>query len=68
MAFSIKALDHVVLRVSDLERAARFYRKVLGCREGRGAECFDEDALRRHLDREVPSEIQCNISALELLP
>ena len=47
MAFSIKALDHVVLRVSDLERAARFYRKVLGCREGRGAESFDEAVGRR---------------------
>ncbi len=68
MAFSIKALDHVVLRVSDLERAARFDRKVLGCREGRRAESFDEDAQRRHLDREVSSEIQCNISARDLLP
>jgi catechol 2,3-dioxygenase-like lactoylglutathione lyase family enzyme len=27
----IAALDHVVLRVRDLERATRFYRDVLGC-------------------------------------
>jgi glyoxylase I family protein len=27
----IAALDHVVLRVSDLERAKAFYRDVLGC-------------------------------------
>ena len=28
---SIAALDHVVLRVADLERATAFYRDVLGC-------------------------------------
>jgi catechol 2,3-dioxygenase-like lactoylglutathione lyase family enzyme len=30
-AFRLLALDHVVLRVSDLERARRFYCDVLGC-------------------------------------
>jgi glyoxylase I family protein len=30
-AIAIAALDHVVLRVSDLERAKTFYRDVLGC-------------------------------------
>jgi catechol 2,3-dioxygenase-like lactoylglutathione lyase family enzyme len=30
-AIAIAALDHVVLRVSDLERAKAFYRDVLGC-------------------------------------
>jgi glyoxylase I family protein len=30
-AIAIAALDHVVLRVRDLERAASFYRDVLGC-------------------------------------
>lgn len=34
-AIDIRGLDHVVLRVSDLERALRFYRDVLGCREER---------------------------------
>jgi glyoxylase I family protein len=30
-AIAIAAIDHVVLRVRDLERAASFYRDVLGC-------------------------------------
>src|SRR5260370_38283668 len=30
-AIAIAALDHVVLRVADLERAKVFYRDVLGC-------------------------------------
>lgn len=29
--FGIKGLDHVVLRVSDLERMLRFYCDILGC-------------------------------------
>ncbi len=35
MTFAIKGLDHVVLRVADLDRAVRFYCEVLGCREER---------------------------------
>lgn len=35
MTFTIKGLDHVVLRVADLERAVRFYCEVLGCTEER---------------------------------
>ena len=35
MSFTIEGLDHVVLRVADLERAVRFYCGVLGCREER---------------------------------
>ena len=35
MAFAIQNLDHVVVCVSDLERALRFYTEVLGCREER---------------------------------
>ena len=35
MTFAIKGLDHVVLRVADLDRAVRFYCKVLGCSEER---------------------------------
>ncbi len=29
---NIRGLDHVVLRVTDMQRACRFYRDVLGCR------------------------------------
>lgn len=35
MAFAIRNLDHVVVCVSDLERALTFYTEVLGCREER---------------------------------
>jgi len=35
MAFEIVGLDHVVLRVRDLDRAIAFYGDVLGCREER---------------------------------
>ena len=34
----IKGLDHVVLRVVDLQRAQHFYGEVLGCREERRLE------------------------------
>ena len=30
--FEIKGLDHIVLRVSDLDRMVRFYCDILGCR------------------------------------
>ena len=29
--FSVRDLDHVVLRIRDLERSLAFYRDVLGC-------------------------------------
>ena len=29
--FAVQRLDHVVLRVADIERSIRFYREVLGC-------------------------------------
>lgn len=29
--FKLKGIDHVVLRVADLERSLRFYRDALGC-------------------------------------
>jgi glyoxylase I family protein len=31
MSIHIREIDHVVLRVADLERSLRFYRDVLGC-------------------------------------
>lgn len=46
MAFTIRNLDHVVLRVADLERAIRFYTEVLGCREERRVESIKLVQLR----------------------
>jgi catechol 2,3-dioxygenase-like lactoylglutathione lyase family enzyme len=34
-AIDVCAIDHIVLRILDLERSLRFYRDVLGCREER---------------------------------
>ena len=36
--FKILNLDHVVLKVADMERALAFYQDVLGCREERRVE------------------------------
>ncbi len=44
--FTIKKLDHVVLRVADLERAITFYCGVLGCREERRVESIGLVQLR----------------------
>ncbi len=46
MTFAIKGLDHVVLRVADLDRAIRFYCEVLGCAEERRVESIDLVQLR----------------------
>ncbi len=46
MTFAIKGLDHVVLRVADMERAMRFYRDVLGCHEERRVESIGLVQLR----------------------
>ena len=46
MTFAVKGLDHVVLRVADLERAIRFYTDVLGCREERRVDSFNLVQLR----------------------
>ncbi len=46
MSFAIKGLDHVVLRVADLDRAIRFYCEVLGCREERRVESINLVQLR----------------------
>jgi catechol 2,3-dioxygenase-like lactoylglutathione lyase family enzyme len=37
-ALEIRGIDHVVLRVRDLQRSLRFYRDVLGCAEERAVE------------------------------
>ena len=34
-AIEVRGLDHVVLRVADLERSLRFYRDALGCKPER---------------------------------
>jgi glyoxylase I family protein len=44
--FQVLNLDHVVLRVADLERACRFYCDVLGCREERRVESIGLVQLR----------------------
>ena len=42
----IRALDHVVLRVADLERSLHFYLEVLGCSEERRVESIGLVQLR----------------------
>jgi glyoxylase I family protein len=44
--FEIRGLDHVVLRVTDLERSLAFYREVLGCSEERRIEALGLYQLR----------------------
>lgn len=46
MTFRLKGLDHVVLRVSDMERALEFYCRGLGCREERRVESIGLVQLR----------------------
>ncbi len=46
MSFAIQGLDHVVLRVADLDRALRFYCEVLGCSEERRVESISLVQLR----------------------
>jgi catechol 2,3-dioxygenase-like lactoylglutathione lyase family enzyme len=45
-AIRIRGIDHVVLRVSDVARAQRFYTEVLGCREERSLEALGLYQLR----------------------
>jgi catechol 2,3-dioxygenase-like lactoylglutathione lyase family enzyme len=45
-AIEIRGIDHVVLRVSDVERSLRFYCDVLGCREERRVEALGLVQLR----------------------
>ena len=46
MAFSIQNIDHVVLRVADLDRAIGFYCEVLGCSLERRVESINLVQLR----------------------
>ena len=46
MTFAIKGIDHVVLRVADVERSLRFYCGALGCTEERRLEDFGLYQLR----------------------
>ena len=45
-AVEILGIDHVVLRVADLDRSIRFYSDVLGCREERRVEALGLVQLR----------------------
>jgi len=45
-AIEIRGLDHVVLRVTDLERALRFYCDVLGCTQQRRSDALGLVQLR----------------------
>jgi catechol 2,3-dioxygenase-like lactoylglutathione lyase family enzyme len=45
-AIELRGLDHVVLRVADLERSQRFYCDVLGCREERRLDALGLVQLR----------------------
>ena len=42
----VRSIDHVVLRVRDIERSLRFYTEVLGCREERRIEALGLFQLR----------------------
>ena len=58
MTFQVLGLDHVVLRVRDIDRALAFYRDVLGCALERSLEDFGLYQLRagRSLIDLVPVE------------
>lgn len=58
MTFQVLGLDHVVLRVRDIDRALAFYRDVLGCALERSIEDFGLYQLRagRSLIDLVPVE------------
>lgn len=55
MAFRIERIDHVVLRVSDLEAMVAFYRDALGC------------AVERRIDRLGLVQMRAGASLLDLV-
>ena len=56
MSLRISGLDHVVLRVRDLDRALAFYRDALGCRE------------ERRLDELGLIQLRAGTSLIDLVP
>ena len=56
MTFQVLGLDHVVLRVRDIERALAFYRDVLGC------------ALERSLEDLGLYQLRAGASLIDLVP
>lgn len=56
MPIKIKAIDHVVLRVVDAERAIRFYRDVLGC------------AIERRRDKIGLIQLRAGAALIDLVP
>ncbi len=52
----VREIDHVVLRVRDLERSLRFYVDVLGCRE------------ERRVDRLGLIQLRAGASLIDLVP
>jgi catechol 2,3-dioxygenase-like lactoylglutathione lyase family enzyme len=55
-AIRIAGLDHVVLRVRDLDRAIEFYQKVLGCH------------VERRLDQPRLVQLRAGASLIDLVP
>jgi len=55
-AISVRGIDHVVLRVADLERALGFYRDALGC------------AVERRLDELGLVQLRAGSGLIDLVP
>lgn len=55
-AFAVKALDHIVLRVADIQRALNFYCGVLGCVE------------ERRVDRIGLVQLRAGAAMIDLVP
>jgi glyoxylase I family protein len=55
-AIQVAGLDHLVLRVADLDRAIRFYEQVLGCH------------VERRLDQPKLVQLRAGASMIDLVP
>ena len=55
-AIQVAGLDHLVLRVADLDRAIRFYEQVLGC------------YVERRLDEPKLVQLRAGASMIDLVP